>query len=80
MLGAFYLSAMRKADTGYTLRQLAIATLCVAAYGVSDEIHQHFVPGRNSEIMDVVADTAGGLLATILMRFARQQIKPAGTR
>lgn len=28
-------------------------------YGISDEIHQYFVPYRSAEIMDVMADMAG---------------------
>jgi len=28
-------------------------------YGVSDEIHQYFVPGRHPDVLDVVADASG---------------------
>lgn len=38
---------------------LAVASL----YGVSDEWHQSFVPGRSSDVMDWVADTSGAALA-----------------
>ncbi len=38
---------------------LAIATV----YGVTDEVHQMFVPGRVADINDVIADAAGALLA-----------------
>ena len=31
-------------------------------YGISDEFHQSFIPGRYVSAMDVVADTLGGLL------------------
>lgn len=34
--------------------------LAAAAYGVSDEFHQSFTPGRSVEVADAVADTAGG--------------------
>ena len=37
--------------------------LCAVLWGCSDEIHQSFVPGRDVEIGDVVADTAGVALA-----------------
>lgn len=39
------------------------ALLAVSLYGVSDEWHQSFVPGRSTEVADWVADTAGGALA-----------------
>ncbi|HVU23717.1 MAG TPA: VanZ family protein [Opitutus sp.] len=42
------------------------AVLIVSAFGASDEIHQYFTPGRDSEVLDWVADTAGAALATVL--------------
>jgi VanZ family protein len=42
----------------------ALATLVFcAAYGVSDEFHQWFVPPRQVEALDVLSDTIGGGLA-----------------
>jgi VanZ family protein len=37
-------------------------------YGVSDEVHQGFVPGRSPDIMDWVADTLG-VIAGVLAFF-----------
>ncbi len=43
----------------------AIATLLIAVgYGVTDELHQSFVPGRFADVFDVLADAAGALAAT----------------
>lgn len=45
----------------------AIATVAIcAAYGVSDEFHQSFVPGRSVQVSDVVADTVGASIGTVL--------------
>lgn len=41
------------------LQAVAMAT----AYGVTDEWHQSFVPGRYPDLLDVVADATGGALA-----------------
>lgn len=42
------------------------ATVCFClAYGVSDEFHQSFVPGRSVSGADVTADTVGGVLALV---------------
>ncbi len=35
-------------------------------YGLSDEWHQSFVPGRSADVMDLLADTLGGLLGVWL--------------
>lgn len=36
-------------------------------YACSDEIHQHFVPGRSCEFRDVCIDTCGALFGIILV-------------
>jgi VanZ family protein len=41
---------------------LLLAALVSTVYGVSDELHQAFVPGRNCDWHDVVADAIGSLL------------------
>ncbi len=43
-------------------------------YGISDEFHQSFVPGRSSEISDVVADSVGIIIGTILFHFNRKRL------
>ena len=37
------------------------AVLIASMYGVADEIHQYYVPGRTMEVYDWIADTLGGL-------------------
>jgi VanZ family protein len=44
------------------------ATLLVTAYGVTDEYHQSFVPGRTSDFADVIKDLAGAATASLLYR------------
>lgn len=39
------------------------ALLIATAYGVSDEIHQRFVPPRQSDPYDVAADATGAAIA-----------------
>lgn len=46
-----------------------IFAVCVALlYGLSDEFHQYFVPGREVEILDVLADGTGAFLGQLLFR------------
>jgi VanZ family protein len=54
--------------TGWRWRRVAGASLLAAfviavVYGVSDEFHQSFVPGRTPDVADVVADAVGAALA-----------------
>jgi VanZ family protein len=44
-------------------RSALLAALMAAAYGVSDEWHQSFVPGRFSDLADVLADALGAAVA-----------------
>ena len=44
------------------------ALAAVSAYGATDEWHQHFVPGRSTELADWVADTAGAAIAILMYR------------
>ena len=44
----------------------AMATMIIAvAYGVSDEVHQLFVPERMADARDLLADAAGASVALI---------------
>jgi len=45
-------------------RETAWIVVVAALYGLSDEIHQHFVPTRNSSALDLLSDTVGAWLAT----------------
>ena len=42
-----------------TWRAVAIAVAISALYGVSDEFHQRFVPGRTFDVRDMLADAIG---------------------
>ncbi|MEZ5284442.1 MAG: VanZ family protein [Vicinamibacterales bacterium] len=42
---------------------VALAWLCAVAYGLSDEFHQSFVPGRTPDLRDIAADATGAALA-----------------
>jgi VanZ family protein len=51
-----------------SLRIAATAMLIAVAYGVSDELHQSFVPGRVADAFDVLTDAAGAFAGTIACR------------
>jgi VanZ family protein len=41
-------------------------------YGISDEVHQLFVPGRFGRVADVLFDAGGALAMVLLLRFSRR--------
>jgi VanZ family protein len=47
------------------VRTAVTATAIAAAYAVSDELHQMFVPGRSAEVLDLLADVIGVGLGTV---------------
>ena len=49
-----------------------IAIIGAMAYGVTDEIHQSFVPPREADALDVVADTVGAMALTTIWRKATE--------
>jgi VanZ like protein len=40
--------------------------LFAAVYGITDELHQAFTPGRSPDVFDVMADFVGGLLGAFI--------------
>lgn len=44
---------------GSRKRRFALAFGIASLYGISDEIHQMFVPGRDASVLDWLADAAG---------------------
>ncbi len=43
-------------------RAILFSTLAAILYGLSDEIHQLYVPGRLFDVLDILADSFGALL------------------
>ncbi len=63
------LGAVLRVALGRTGPAVALA----AAYGLSDEVHQAFVPGRDADVFDWLADVAGAALgAALAARFERR--------
>jgi len=53
-------------------RNFFLCTVITSFYGVLDEVHQYFVPGRSADILDWVADILGGAFgAAIVLIFVR---------
>jgi VanZ family protein len=42
------------------------SVISTTLYGLSDEIHQYFVPGRSADTLDWLADALGGILGAVI--------------
>ena len=65
---AFTLSYWFSTETwrAKTLKCFVLVCCITACYGISDEIHQIFVPGRDASLYDWFADCTGAVLAAAL--------------
>ena len=46
----------------------AFAIVLATLYGISDEYHQSYVPGRTADVADVLKDAGGACLGALLYR------------
>ncbi len=53
--------------TGGGQRGLWLAFTIAALYGVGDELHQGFTPGREASLLDVVVNTLSAAVALLLL-------------
>jgi VanZ family protein len=67
ILGFFAMGSRQASHEGYPTRQVWQVALVVMLYGILDEFHQYFVPGRSADVYDVLADAIGGLLGVWAM-------------
>lgn len=61
--GARSLPSLPASATGFLWKSVLLCGL----YGLSDEIHQAFVPGRDADVYDLCADVAGALIGSLIM-------------
>jgi VanZ family protein len=63
VLGALLCVALRTSTPMRPSTTLAVALVIASLYGVSDEIHQAFVPTRQPDVLDWFIDTLGASAA-----------------
>jgi VanZ family protein len=74
ILGIFSWRGFR--HQGFAGRQLALVSLLFCSvYGISDEWHQAYVPGRSSSGWDWLADTLGAATAALALSSLRLKQK-----
>ena len=71
LLGMLCYRALRGGSVvSWRQHAIPIAILLASLYGASDEIHQSFVPFRDSSWLDWVADTIGAAIGVLAMHRA----------
>ncbi len=77
ILGALSYRACRYASGGWIARHAVLAAVAGSAlYGISDETHQLFVPFREADAFDMVADTVGSTLGAWGWRLMERRKAP----
>src|SRR5262245_28434246 len=66
-LGVLALRAFHGGFEPLRLKATLYAAIAVILWGISDEFHQSFVPGRTASALDVCADGLGFTLAALLV-------------
>jgi VanZ family protein len=59
-----------------TTRLSLLAIVMTTLYGVTDELHQSFVPGRSMEMLDLAADVGGACLVQGAILYGRRSRRP----
>jgi VanZ family protein len=60
LLASLIYVALKK--SGVSSHPIFIPFLIASLYGISDEAHQYFVPGREADLFDAVANSVGSLV------------------
>ena len=62
LLGALFLRAFNTTPIKHHLKLVLLLSILLSSlYGISDEIHQYFVPFRTADAMDAVSDILGSI-------------------
>ena len=67
VLGAFCFLALPRSWSKRASALVLISGAMTTVYGLTDEFHQLFVPGRSADLRDVLADAVGGLMGALAM-------------
>lgn len=70
VLGVLFYRAYATLRIGAKKDRIAVLSILSAGlYGVSDEIHQYFVPGRHADVMDAAVDLVGAVCGVLCYRY-----------
>ena len=66
LLSILFFRAYRTTPLGNRISAaMALSILSAGLYGISDELHQYFVPFRSADVLDALADFVGSALGAL---------------
>jgi len=76
-LGAYFIMGVLawRFFNDYTQNQKSVFMMSLffcSLYGISDEIHQSYVPDRDADVFDWLADTLGAFIALITIQLLKR--------
>ena len=69
MYGGFAYLLLRASRYRASWGRVTIVLACVAVFGLIDEVHQAYIPGRSASLADWFADILGGATGAVLSHF-----------
>ena len=67
-----YLLCMSLRESGMKKYAFIAAFVLASIYGITDELHQSMVPGRDATAGDVAADTVGAFIGSLVASFIKR--------
>ena len=78
VLGALLVRAFNTTGIKHNLKLIFILSVLLSSlYGISDEIHQHFVPFRTADAMDALSDIFGSIMGVYIFYKIKIEKTPA---
>ena len=71
LLGLIFISLLKEYNI-IDKRSIIYTVIFVLLYACTDEVHQLFVSGRSGEVLDVLIDTTGGFVGTMIYKLYRR--------
>lgn len=79
ILGALFFRAFRVQRFKENINLvIMLSILSSSFYGITDEIHQYYVPSRNADIMDIIADILGSICGVCIYYLFAITLKKRG--
>ena len=72
-LFSFFLFITIKGNEKIKIRHILIVFIISLIYAISDEIHQSFIPGRDTNIRDILTDLSGSITSMIIYLYTKKE-------